>query len=848
MLNFNAKNYSGHTANASGGKMKIISNLTAGLIAAGIMTGLSGSITATGQSTDSGLETITQSSLSPDLTNGLVAYYPFHGDANDASGNGNNGTVVNASFQTNGPTGIVALEFSGGSSTYVHVPQSPSLEPTNGLSVSIWCFGVPGQACGDGNGTILRKADNCDPGYFIRGCNGQSGYMLNGPNVCVGGPLGVADFLPFTGTNWQHIVGTYSVTDGTIKAYENGLLVSQVPYTNGLTHSGDLYIGGAVVSAYQDDGGFDGLINEVRIYNRELSSNEVAQLYAIGQPQTLNDGLVAYYPFNGNANDASGNGNNGTVVDATFQTNGPNGSVALTFAGSQSSYVLVPDAASLDPTNAISIAMWCNGVPNSPCGGGYGTVLRKALSCQPGYLVRGCNSGPFFELDSTSVCTPGGSGTANFLPFTGTSWQFIAGTYSVSSGVIRTYENGVLLNETAYSKPLANSGTLFIGGANVDSGDSGFLGSINQVRIYNRELSSNEVAQLYALGGSTPPVASFTATPTNGIAPLAVTFTDTSTGAVTNWFWNFGDGHSTNLATSTAAYTYSTGGLYTVTEIVSGPAGVSTNTQLGYISVLDFRITAIAKEGSNIRVTWIGDGGRGYVLQSTKLAAVASFTTNFTDIGPVILASGVGPSTTNYLDVGAAYAPMLIPPAGMMVTTSVVPSTVDCSADGTRGITDSTGRALPTGCLLMLGTFSMSESTIQSNFSAGNVSAIMSNFTLYGASFAVGNGTGLPATWDVSESAAGFGGQRIYLVAIDTPTFAASTHLGIYTAPSWVFPADGNEIDIDLADVTDFVIGAQGGPLTIGLPLGGETYTFNDTARLSVLPGRILFYRVRLAQ
>jgi hypothetical protein len=148
----------------------------------------------------------------------------------------------------------------------------------------------------------------------------------------------------------------------------------------------------------------------------------------------------------------------------------------------------------------------------------------------------------------------------------------------------------------------------------------------------------------------------------------------------------------------------------------------------------------------------------------------------------------------------------------------------------------------------MLGTFSISEPTIQSNFSAGNVSAIMSNFTPYSTSFAVGDGTGLPASWDVSLSVAGFGGQQIYLLAIDKPTLAAANHLGIYTASSWVFPDDGDEIDIDLADVTDFVLGVQGGSLTINLPLGGETYTFTDTARLSVLPGRILFHRVRLAQ
>jgi hypothetical protein len=53
----------------------------------------------------------------------------------------------------------------------------------------------------------------------------------------------------------------------------------------------------------------------------------------------------------------------------------------------------------------------------------------------------------------------------------------------------------------------------------------------------------------------------------------------------------------------------------------------------------------------------------------------------------------------------------------------------------------------------------------------------------------------------VSRSAAGFGGQQIYLLAIDKSTLATANHLGIYTASSWVFPADGDEIDVDLADV-----------------------------------------------
>ena len=84
---------------------------------------------------------------------------------------------------------------------------------------------------------------------------------------------------------------------------------------------------------------------------------------------------------------------------------------------------------------------------------------------------------------------------------------------------------------------------------------------------------------------NTPPVASFTANPTNGAAPLVVTFTDTSTGGITNRFWDFGDATTTNITTSSVTHTY-TAGTYTVTLVVAGANGVSTNTQTNYITVL----------------------------------------------------------------------------------------------------------------------------------------------------------------------------------------------------------------------------------------------------------------------
>ena len=263
-------------------------------------------------------------------------------------------------------------------------------------------------------------------------------------------------------------------------------------------------------------------------------------------------------------------------------------------------------------------------------------------------------------------------------------------------------------------------------------------------------------------------------------------------------------------------------------------------------SGVPMQITAIARQGNDIRVTWTGARGLSYILQSTKSTAmVASYNTNYADASPVIAVPGVGYWTTNYVDVNAAYAPPLTSPGSHISTTSTLPSTVQCSAQYTRGLADSLGQAIPVGSLLYLGTFSISEPTIQSNFCAGNLSAIMSAFTPYTNSFAVGNGTGEPASWDISQSAAGFDGQQIYLLAIDTPAIAAATHMGIFTAPSWLFPSNGGTNTIDLEDVTDFVIGAHGGPLTISLPLN-QTYTFGDTARLSVLPGRVLFYRLRL--
>ena len=198
-----------------------------------------------------------------------------------------------------------------------------------------------------------------------------------------------------------------------------------------------------------------------------------------------------------------------------------------------------------------------------------------------------------------------------------------------------------------------------------------------------------------------PLLASFTASPTYGPAPLAVTFTDTSTGTISNRFWDFGDGATTNITTNSVAHSYAAG-TYTVTLVVTGPGGASTNTQVNSIAALtafqswqmqyfgctdcpqaaadadplgkgmsntnqflaglnptnsasSFRITSVRIPTGDVVVAWVAGAGKTNVVQSGMGLDDGSYPTNFSDASPwIILPAGGGGVTTNYLDHGAA--------------------------------------------------------------------------------------------------------------------------------------------------------------------------------------------------
>ncbi len=125
----------------------------------------------------------------------------------------------------------------------------------------------------------------------------------------------------------------------------------------------------------------------------------------------------------------------------------------------------------------------------------------------------------------------------------------------------------------------------------------------------------------YIVVASPPPVAGFAAGPTNGTAPLTVTFTNLSIGA-TNYAWAFGDGNTSTL--TNPANTFTNPGAYSVNLTAFGPGGTNALTRTNYIlaaSPPSVTLT-IARAGSNIVLGW----PQGTLLEATNITG--PWTTN----------------------------------------------------------------------------------------------------------------------------------------------------------------------------------------------------------------------------
>jgi PKD repeat protein len=134
--------------------------------------------------------------------------------------------------------------------------------------------------------------------------------------------------------------------------------------------------------------------------------------------------------------------------------------------------------------------------------------------------------------------------------------------------------------------------------------------------------SDTETKENYIIVTPPPPVACFNTSQRNGKAPYTVNFTDTSTGVITSWLWNFADGMTSTQQNPN--HTYSAAGTYTVSLRVTGPGGSDIETKRDYITVT-------ANAPSSIRSTYyfIPNRRRIYITPHYLYRYIADWLWNF---------------------------------------------------------------------------------------------------------------------------------------------------------------------------------------------------------------------------
>ena len=380
---FSASSPSGQINAIPAGTNRTIS--AQGLDAGGTVThtgSISGITINVGQTTDAG--TLVMNLL--DIDSGLVAHYPFNGNADDVSGNGYHGTVSGALPATD-RFGNANGAYSFDGVNDIITTNQEKFAVDNKVSVSLWVnsntIGLQYfMMCSDFG--VSTKTNEVDLAISLPNTNSASGAIVNG--------------------EWYHFAGTY---DGTyIRAYVNGQFASET------YHPGNIYDPHRTLKFGTFGDGVDywaGMLDDVRIYNRILSDAEVQMLYSL-QSYSVS-GMVT----------SSGTGLSGVTM--TLSGAG-SGSATTGASGSYSFSALVNGTYTLTPSKSgytfspTSTAVTVNG----------SNQTGKNFTATPivtTYLVSGMVTSSGVGLSGVTMTLSGdGSGSATTVS---------NGTYTISS-------------------------------------------------------------------------------------------------------------------------------------------------------------------------------------------------------------------------------------------------------------------------------------------------------------------------------------------------------------------------------------------------------------------------------
>jgi gliding motility-associated-like protein len=262
-------------------------------------------------------------------TNGLIGYWPFNGNADDESGNGNNGIVHGASLIPDRfNCGSGSAYYFDGIDDYIEIGTLPGLiEHLNSYSISFWYkSGSDISEWSSIIGTINNAAAEMayEINFHRNGLVFQFGRISFIIRSIEDKYLTFAVYASETFDNqWHHIVFNFeNPANNSASVFIDGES-REIEYvtTEGPANYGQFenpFTLGATNNRSTINRFYKGCIDDFRIYGLILTEDEIKSLYHIGGWPFINDNFIAYYPFNGNANDESGNGHNGIVNGATL--------------------------------------------------------------------------------------------------------------------------------------------------------------------------------------------------------------------------------------------------------------------------------------------------------------------------------------------------------------------------------------------------------------------------------------------------------------------------------------------------------------------------------------------------
>lgn len=416
------------------------------------------------------------------FTDDLVAHWKMK----DGSGTqvtdsvgGYHGTLSGGSWSDDN-----AVEFDGGKDK-ISIPSEAFNSIDDEFTISMWVNGNSGQPVADSVFYALDNSNNRAFNIHLPWANSVVYWDAGNSGSSYSRISKLASKEHYEG-GWNQWVFTKNSTSGEMQIFVNGeLFHSAEDKTAPMSEIKAAYLGGTKFKGYK------GLMGEVRFYNRVLPAIQIEALF--NNDVAAKASIWEFENFSSNQSYDAYDNNPIEFKNVTQTTDSSRGSKVLNFNGSNAEGE-IPTTVFNHTKNEISIALWSKGGNNLPKAS---SVLRAVNSAGERVLnihLPWANSTVYWDAglegtkyDRISKVAP----VANYK----NAWSHWVFTKNTTTGSMKIFLNGALWHSgTGFTKPIEGINEAFIGSG---GGTLYYSGQLDNLDIYNVELTSDEVLELY---------------------------------------------------------------------------------------------------------------------------------------------------------------------------------------------------------------------------------------------------------------------------------------------------------------------------------------------------------------